>query len=196
MILPKFDQPDRYAGLYIFDFGDWTAAGYTAEEIAVLLESEQYSDGQVYKIHRVSPDGSMELRGISRNRFRMESGIFFYRNELNLAHNDYAALQRSAEKTPPPARTLLQLADRGGDANPRFVTALIYPAEYEDEISRWLIDLDFEGGDFVEGGISCVTNYHQEDKTILERTQLWSRRTLNSRSADEIFATVRRAVQR
>ena len=196
MILPQIEQPDRYTGLYVFDFGDWTAVGYTAEEIAILLESENYHEGKVYKIHRVSPDGQMELRGISGNRFRIECGIFFYRNELDDARADFNAIAQNVDQAPPPCRAYLHLADRSAEINPRYVTALIYPAEYDDDMSRWLLSIGFAGGDLVEGGSSPVTNYYQESKTILERRQLWSRTSIPSRSADEIFATVRQAVQR
>ena len=37
MKLPKLDNPDRYKGLYIFDFGDHAGVGFTAEEVAELL---------------------------------------------------------------------------------------------------------------------------------------------------------------
>ena len=42
MDLPELEQPTRYEGLYIYDCGEWCAVGYTAAEIAVLLESDEY----------------------------------------------------------------------------------------------------------------------------------------------------------
>ena len=41
MKLPELSSPARYQGLYVFDFGEWTAVGYTAEEIAALLETSE-----------------------------------------------------------------------------------------------------------------------------------------------------------
>ena len=76
MKLPALENSSCYRGLYVYDFGEWTAVGYTAEEIAVLLESEAYAHGQVYRIQRIQPDGSMELRGVSAERFKLESGLF------------------------------------------------------------------------------------------------------------------------
>ena len=61
MELPKLQKPDKYIGLYIFDFGDHCAVGFTAPEIAELLESETYRHGKVYKIHRAYPNGTLEL---------------------------------------------------------------------------------------------------------------------------------------
>ena len=197
MILPHISDPARFRGLYVFDFGRWTAVGYTPEEIAILVEHEEYRDGKIYKIHRASPDGQMELRGVSAQRFRLESGMFFYRSNLELARADFEALCRSADRTPPPCRAYLQLADRSTPAEPQsYVTVLVFPAEYEDEIGDWLTAIGFEGGEIAEGGISCLTNYNQESKTLLQRHQLWSQPAIPSRSPEQVLASVRQAVQR
>ncbi len=197
MKLPAVEQPGRYAGLYVYDFGEWTAVGYTASEIAVLLESEEYTQGQVYRIERVSPDGQMELRGISRERFQLESGMFFNRNELDAARTDFADLVRASEATPPPTRAFVHLADRGPEVDrARYVVALIYPAEHDDDMARWLLDVKYAGGDLVEGGISHVSNYYGETHELLERQQVWSSDSIQSRGAEEVLRSVRRAVQR
>lgn len=198
MHIPPLDQPQRYRGLYVFDFGAWSAVGYTAEEIAILLESEQYRTGKVYRIHNVRPDGRMELRGIAPTRFAAESGLFFYRADLGAARRDFNDLCALAQAAPAPCRAFVQLAQRAaaGDDPAGYVTALIYPAEYDDDISAWLLAGRYEGGDLVEGGISHVTNYYGEANRILDRHQLWSPSSTWSRSADEVFASVRRAVQR
>jgi hypothetical protein len=57
MQLPKLRQPDRYVGLYVFDFGDHTGVGFTAQEVAELFESEKYKKCKAYKIHKAYPDG-------------------------------------------------------------------------------------------------------------------------------------------
>lgn len=197
MIMPTLEQPQRYQGLYVYDFGDWTAVGYTAEEIAVLLESEAYRGGKVYRIHRAQPDGQMELRGVPAERLQVESGMFFYRAELERARADFEELRTAAQRTPAPCRAFLHLVDRSPALEQaRFVTALVFPAEHEDDIGQWLLAMGFQGGDRAEGGISHVSNYYAEEKTIIERHQLWSRTTIPSRSAEEVLASVRRAVQR
>ncbi len=197
MNVPTVVQPERYRGLYAYDFGEWTSLGYTAEEIAVLLESEATRNGKVYKIVRATPEGGMELRGVSAERFQQESGMFFSRGDLNAARADFSELRRLGQADGAPCRTYLHLADRGErEGLARYVTALIYPAEYEDEVPRWLLEAGFEGRDLVEGGISHVSNYYAEDKTILERQQLWSQSAILSRSAEEVLSSVRRAVQR
>jgi len=197
MKLPNVTNSERYGGLYVFDFGPWTAVGYTAEEITILLESERYRDGQVYKIVRATPDGQMELRGVPRERFQLESGMFFIRNDLSAAQADFETLRRLGQTQGAPCRAFVQLAERGaGEGVARYVTALIYPAEYEDEMARWLLATGYAGGDTVEGGVSHVSDYYAEAKTILERQQLWSQPAIPSRLPEEVLNSVRRAAQR
>ena len=105
-------------------------------------------------------------------------------------------LKSAAESTPPPCRAKLHLADRGDAHAARYAVALIFPAEYEDDIGRWLLAVDYQGGDLAEGGISHAAQYNEESLTVLERHQLWPSSTQSSRSAEEVLAGVRRAVQR
>lgn len=196
MKLPQLSDPPRYQGLYVFDFGEWSAVGYTADEIAMLVESERFADGKVYRIHRATPDGQLELQGVARERFLLESGMFFYRRTEDAAATDFAALVALARDVPPPARAFAQVADRGTVDYGRYVTALIYPAEYDEAFGQWLLAADYAGGDTVEGGPSCVTNFYEDAPQVLEREQLWSGQTEPMRTPDEVFATVRQAVQR
>ena len=71
MRLPKVQNSEKYAGLYVFDFGGHTGVGFTAQEVAELLESEKYRDCKVYKIHRAYPDGRLELKGVRAEIFQL-----------------------------------------------------------------------------------------------------------------------------
>ncbi len=193
--LPRLDDPVRYTGLYVFDFGDSVAVGYTATEIAVLLESERHAEGKAYKIHRAYPDGRLELKGVSPARFRVEDGFFFYRKDADVARQDFDELKRLADATPPPCRCRLHLASISGASHPN-VVALIYPAEFSDEMSAWLKAIDYAGGDFVEGGPSQVAGYQEARATRLAEHQLWGTLDETSRSSEEVLATTHRAVQR
>ncbi len=194
MRLPQLESPERYAGLYIFDFGGQVAVGYTAEEIAVLLESERYADGKVYRIHRALPDGTMELQGVAREKFFMEDGLFFYRGDGEAARSDFAELERLATNTPPPCRMKMHLASIEGAISPH-LTVIIFPAEYTHDVSDWLNAIHFEGGDRVEGGISQVTDYYTAHPAVSERRQLWPARD-KSRSAEQVLAETQQPIQR
>lgn len=197
MQVPALAEPLKYRGLYLIDFGDWTATGYTAAEVATLLEQEAYRDCKVYKIHRASPDGTFELRGVTGAAFELESGLFFWRKELAAARRDFDELVQLAQGTPPPGRAFVHLArSQDAEGQRQWGVALIYPSEMEDEFAAWLDAGGYQGGDFVEGGPSAVTSYYQQDYAVKAREQLWPAESLPARSREELIASVRRAVQR
>ena len=193
MQLPQTEEPEKYAGLYVIDFGDQCAMGYTADEVAVLLDSEQYAEAKVYKIHRARPDGTMDLRGVTRARLNLESGMFFHcRSEVS-GRRRYQELLDECALQPVPCRTLMQLArsDQG-----QLVLGLIFPAEYEEEMGRWLADINFNVKGPVEAGISQVGRFYTNGWEILEKHQLWPAQSLQARSQKELLASVGQALQR
>lgn len=193
MKMPKLEKPEKYVGLYIFDFGDHVGTGFTAREVAELLESEKYKDCKVYKIHKAHPDGKLELKGVRSEIFHLEAGMFFYCNDLETATRDFNALVNLAVKAAPPCRAKLHLAKYNGD---KFAVAIIYPSEYDDEISSWLLDGRYKTTGAAEGGIDAVQRYYDQQPRILERHQLFGKSESVSRTGPELLASVKLAVQR
>jgi hypothetical protein len=193
MKLPKLQKPDGYVGLYIFDFGDHVGVGFTAEEVAELLESEKYKDGKVYKIHRAYPDGRLELKGVRAESFQLEAGMFFYASDLETAKSNFKRLVDLAVKTAPPCRANVQLAKY---ANDKFAVAIIYPAEYDDDVSSWLLAGDYKTAGAAEGGIGSVQRYYNYKPEILDRHQLFGKSEIVSRTGEELLSAVKLAVQR
>jgi len=193
MKLPELEKPEKYIGLYIFDFGDHAGVGFTAEEVAELLDSEKYRDGKVYKIHKAYPDGRLELKGVPSETFQLEAGMFFYSSELQTARLDFKGLVNLAVKSSPPCRAKLHLAKYAVD---KLVVALIYPAEYDDEFSSWLLDGEYRTVGAAEGGVGAVQRYYDQKPEILERHQLFGRSEVMSRTGSELLSSLRLAVQR
>ncbi len=193
MELPKLEKSEKYVGLYIFDFGDHTGVGFTAQEIAELLESEKYSNGKVYKIHRALPQGKLELKGVPAETFELEAGMFFYSSDREDSRHDFKQLVNLAVRTAPPCRAKVHLA-RGADES--FVVALIYPAEYDDEVSSWLSAGKYKTDGIAEGGVGAVQRYYDRGAEILERHQLFAESQSPSRTGAELLACVKMAVQR
>jgi len=192
MNLPELKEPGRYTGLYVIDFGDHAGVGFTAEEVAELLESEKFAHIKVYKIHNAYPDGRMELKGVPAGRFQLELGMFFYAADQEQASGDYKRLTSIAVSSTPPCRAKVHLS-RIGD---QYLTALIYPAEYDDEVSLWLSDNNYETIGPAEGGTGAVERYYQADADILARNQLFTASARESRTGQELLANVKSAVQR
>jgi hypothetical protein len=193
MKLPKLEKPEKYTGLYIFDFGDQAGVGFTAEEVAELLESERYRDGKVYKIHRAYPDGRLEIRGVPARTFQLESGMLFYSGEMEQARDDFGRLVAAAVTAQPPCRAKVHLARYADD---RIAVALIYPAEYEDEINTWLLARNYRTAGAAEGGTGAIERYYRDAPEILERHQLFGASESISRTGDELLASLKQAVQR
>src|SRR4030042_1458063 len=149
MKLAELKNSEKYVGLYVFDFGDHCGFGFAAEEVAELFESEKYKNCKAYKIHRAYPDGRLELKGVRAEIFQLEGGMFFYSGDLKQAKRDFKALVNLAVKTAPPCRAKVHLAEYNDN---KFVTALIYPAEYDDEINAWLLGGDYKTTGAAEGG--------------------------------------------
>lgn len=193
MKLPELEKPERYTGLYIFDFGDQAGVGFTAEEVAELLESERYRDGKVYKIHRAYPDGRLEIKGVPAQTFQLESGMLFYSTTREQAEDDFKRLINAAVAAAPPCRAKVQLARYADD---KLAVALIYPAEYEDEVSSWLLARAYRTAGAAEGGTGAVERYYRDAPEILERHQLFGASEAVSRTGDELLVSLQRAVQR
>ena len=63
MKLPPLSHPERYVGLYVYDFKTHVSVGYTGVEIRYLRESAEFREGTAYEIYRVTEEGGLELRG-------------------------------------------------------------------------------------------------------------------------------------
>lgn len=209
MRLPKLEHPETHAGLFVVDFGRTCSVGYTAEEVAWLMESEANADAKVYRIHGAEPDGTMMLKGVPTERFSLESGMFFHSRDGGAARADFESLKALAETHPLPCRAQLILAWHGrpGHADEShgrdacattrlpFVAGLAYPAECDEDVSRWLLDHDVRAGEYADGGIGRLEQMRQRI-TIIDSAQLHARPARASRSREEVFAAVGEPIQR
>jgi hypothetical protein len=193
MKLPKLEKPDRYEGLYVFDFGDHAGVGFTAEEVAELLDSEFYRESKVYRIHRAYPDGRLELKGVPVERFQLEAGMVFYATDEATAKEDFRRLAHLAVRATPPCRAKVYLARYAED---RYAVALIYPAEHDEQISSWLLDGDYRTSGPAEGGVGAIERYYRDAPEILDRHQLVGTSENASRTGEELLRATARAVQR
>ena len=193
MKLPEVKNSERYAGLYVVDFGDHSGVGFTADEVAELLDSEKFKHVKVFKIHKAYPDGKMELKGVRPEIFQLEMGMFFYSSDLETARDGYKRLTGLAIRQAPPGRAKVHLAKYDDD---KFVTALIYPAECDDEFSRWLLDGEYKTAGAAAGGIDAVRRYYDEAPQVLWRHQLFGRSSFANRTGEQLLAATKIAVQR
>jgi len=193
MKIPDLKNPKKYTGLYIVDFGDFSSTGFTAKEVAQLVESEKYKDCKIYKIHNAYPDGKLEIKGVQKELFQLESGMLFYSSDQIAATKDYKNLVALAVKAAPPCQSKIELSKY---EDGKYVVAYIYPAEYEDEVSRWLIAGDYKTAGPAEGGTGVVQRHYDSQAETIETHQLFAAETIQSKSGLELISNLKVAVQR
>ncbi len=193
MKLPELSNPQKYVSLYIFDFGEHTGIGFTAEEVAELFESQNHKNCKAYKIHKAYPDGKLELKGVRAEIFQLEAGMFFYSGDLETAKRNFKSLVNLAVKTALPCRAKVHLVKYNDN---KFATALIYPAEYDDEISTWLLDGEYKTSGAAEAGSEAVQRYYDYKPEVLDRHQLFGKSAFENRTGEELLASIKLAVQR
>ncbi|MCP4454231.1 MAG: hypothetical protein GY809_22450 [Planctomycetes bacterium] len=193
MKLPKLEKPTQYVGLYVVDFGDHSGVGFTADEVAELLESEKHQPIQVYKIYRAHPDGTLDIKGVPTNTFQLESGLFFYTADLESGQQGFKRLVALAVTHQPPCRAKVHLAQWNEG---QYVLGLIYPAEQEEEVSAWLTQGQFKAEGLAEGGVGAVQQYYDRAPDVLDRHQLFGQGRFESRTGDELLVGLKRAIQR
>ncbi|MHC4236910.1 MAG: hypothetical protein ACYSSM_01390, partial [Planctomycetota bacterium] len=77
-----------------------------------------------------------------------------------------------------------------------FITALIYPAEYDDAFSRWLLDGNYRTAGQAEAGTGAVKRYYDAAANILDRKQLWSKSSIEHLQGEALMEATNRAIVR
>jgi hypothetical protein len=119
--------------------------------------------------------------------------MFFYSRDEATARADFKRLVHQAVRATPPCRAKVHLARYADD---RYAVAMIYPAEYDDEVSSWLLEGQYRTAGEAEGGVGPVERYYQSKAEILDRHQLFGAGETASRTGEELLASTARAVQR
>lgn len=193
--LPPLLDPGRYVGLYVFDFGGWASVGYTAEEIAMLLESEEHRGGHAYRIYRVDAEGRIELIGVTQDALAGESILLFaYRDDSRVA-DDFAALRRKAAELHPPQDIEMAMADIA-ELEPPHVLALIHPRHSADAVAQWLTAIAFDGGDLAMGGGEVLGLYRGYDPSLVARCVLQGDPAVRSRTRQQVLDAIHQPLQR
>ena len=195
MKFPPVPHPERYIGLYVYDFRTHVSVGYTAAEVRILRNSPEHADGTAYEIYRVNEREAFELRGTLDERLINWEALAFLRRDEAAARRDYDALLAAARRHPVPAAVDIIRANVD-EFDPPHVTALTYRAAATTAISGWLSTIEFEGGDRVVGGLDVYTQLIGAGGPRLDADRLPAAIDYCDRPATEVLATVDRPLQR
>jgi hypothetical protein len=195
MKLPAIPDPQRYVGLYIYDFGSHVAAGYTAAEISILRGSKAHAHGTAYEIYRATDGGVLELRGVLDRRLSAREAMCFLREDGAEAQRDYGAIRTTAKHSPLPCAVELQLA-KLYSFDPPNVTGLSYPAAATTVIAVWLSQRAPDLGDQVMGGIDVHGRLAASEGIRIASCQPQTLLDYHDRTEEEVLESVDRPIQR
>ncbi len=195
MKLPPIPHPQRYVGLYVYDFGKHVSVGYTAAEILTLHGSKTHARGTAYEICRVTDRGGLELRGIRDERLSGFEAMCFLRAEAPAARRDYDAIDAAAKSNPLPCSVEMQLAKlRAFD--PPHMTALSYSAAATTVMAGWLTVHAPDAGDRVIGGVDTYDTLAGSDGVRIASCQLPTLIDYTDRPIEDLLRTIDRPLQR
>ena len=189
MKIPPLQQPERYAGSYLLDLGDRVCVGYTADEVAVLLETEECRSATAYLIHRVDERGNVELVGVSTKDVVRRDILIFAFDSPDAARTAFSCLRRLAAKTPAPCPCSMELTDFDG-VEPSHVISLTFPQAASGQLSAWLERNEFDAGDRVFGGPQTLSQYQAAAPTPIAQCLLATTFDHKSRSREELLASL------
>ncbi|MFA5864635.1 MAG: hypothetical protein WC975_08090 [Phycisphaerae bacterium] len=192
--LPLLSDPVKYAGLYIFDFGDHVAVGYTAEEIEFLLADPKSAKGTVYKIYRAYPNGTLEIRGVNPLMWNLSTGLIFWFKDHPEAIEAYEKLKSLASDIGPPGDFDLFLVNKLENEFP-YALVMRYIREIDDAIAAWLLKINYHAGQHVEAGTKLITQL-LANSTELLRECFDAESFRKSRTRQEVLEATDQPIQR
>lgn len=195
LTLPPIHEPQRYAGLFVYDFGTHVSVGYTAAEIRFLRESNAYAGGTVYEIYRVDDLGRIELRAVRAESLTAREAVCFLRRDGGAARRDFDMILEAADRNPVPCAVELHLS-KLYDFDPPHVTAFSYTAAATTAVARWLCDHTADLGDRVIGGTEALATLASSGGVRIDSRRLEALLEYRDRSSDEVLRTVHEPLQR
>ena len=195
MHLPPISNPQRYVGLYVYDFGTHVSVGYTAGEIGVLLASVEHGDGTAYEIYRVSEAGGFELRGVAGARLMAQEAMGFLREDEEAARRDYESLKSVAAEHPAPCRVDVH-REKLDAFTPPYATILIYSVAASAVLSDWLTKHAGNLGDHVVGGWELMATIQVDERARAASCSLPAIMDYADRPASIVIEAVKEPIQR
>lgn len=145
--------------------------GLAAHEVIERIESGIPSSCDLFRIHRVNPDGSMELVGVSFDSLRRPDAMIFIEPDVAAARRDYDALVAAASQSPPPCRIELTLAHVKEEQTAHAVV-LAFPVACAEAVGQWLVAVDFNSAARVETSPARLADFQSASRQVILSTTL------------------------
>jgi len=195
MKLPPLRNPLQYVGLYVLDFGDRVAAGYTAQEVALLLATKEYESAKAFRIHRVDERGCVELAGVSGRDVMQRDILVFAFDSAEQAGRGFSRLRQLAQQTPAPCACAMEWVDFA-DVDPPNAVCLTFAQSASGGLSSWLEAVGFDAGSRVYGGPRLLGRYRAAALQPIAQCTLVAVADYAPRSIDELRDSIDQPLQR
>jgi len=158
----------RLLGRFLVKFQDATQTGLTAEQVIEILEEKPTETLEIFRIHRIVPNGRMELVGVAPAAFDQRDCLLFSRHRVKAAREDFDTIIQLSKGSPPPCRIQIQFS-HVKQFDPTHVVVLIFPAPCSEAVGQWLAATGFHPGDHADGSPAVLTSYENADPQIVKQ---------------------------
>ncbi len=161
---------ENLVGRFVFRSGDWSVQGLAAHEVSELLAANPGQSAEIFRIHRVCADGSMELVGVRRDAIDQRDCLLFTRTQAQEARKDYDDILAWCGQSPPPCRIELQLS-QVSEPHSRHIVAMVFSAACGEAVAQWILRGVLQPGDQASGTSSALDGYESAfPQVILQQT--------------------------
>ncbi|MCB9854012.1 MAG: hypothetical protein H6819_13000 [Phycisphaerales bacterium] len=159
------------AGRFVARTRTHTIQGLSAEETLELIKNQGDDITELFVIHRVTPEGRLELAGINPSALSTRDCMMFSRNGVADARRDYDAFVGYANDSPPPCRVELKFG-HAKSLEPPHIVILIFPTACQSAVGNWLNCAPFNPGEHAEGSTHVLESFESASPQIVLMTTL------------------------
>ncbi|MBK8270131.1 MAG: hypothetical protein IPK83_18275 [Planctomycetes bacterium] len=158
-------------GRFVVKSQNETTTGLAAHEVLELIETGNAENANLFRIHRVNPDNSLELVGVSIDALRRSDALIFVEPDVAAARLDYDALCAAAAHRPPPCRIDLSLA-HVKEENSAHAVVLVFPFACSESVGQWLVAVDLKTAARVETSPTRLADFQSSNSQNILSTTL------------------------
>lgn len=172
------------AGRFVVKLATQTINGLSADAVLQMLVDEPDAVEQLFVIHRVTPEGRMELVGTDPSALMKPDCLMFSSTKVADARRDYDAIVNYANETPPPCRIGLQFG-HAKSLSPPHIVMMLFPNACQTAVGGWLTNAPFDPGEIADGSQHALDTYEAASPQIVLSSTLEPQSRSPSAADDE-----------
>jgi hypothetical protein len=162
------------AGRFIVQMPGMKISGLAAHQVVAMRKTTDEKESDVFVIHRITPEGHIEMSRIAPERLDEEACILETFQDVRAARERFERLRDHAKSRLPPCRIQLQFCRIPEWTRP-CVVALLCPTLCQTGVIAWLSastkDVRAEGAE-IQAERRALNDYRAASRQILEESEL------------------------